>query len=117
MLRRLERLPALGGALRAAQPGVLEDLARWAARRPTGGGAALQASEQDFAAWESLRDGLRRAIEAFETDRASALQAAETEGRLDVGTGEAAPDGYGALVDRYYRVLAHHPPWRRPGRR
>ena len=117
LLRRLERLPALGGALRAAQPGVLEDLARWAARRPTGGGAALQASEQDFAAWESLRDGLRRAIEAFETDRASALQAAETEGRLDVGTGEAAPDGYGALVDRYYRVLAHHPPWRRPGRR
>ena len=117
LLRRLERLPALGGALRAAQPGVLEDLARWAARRPAGGGPALQASEQDFAAWESLRDGLRRAIEAFEADRASALQAAETEGRLDVGAGEAAPDGYGALVDRYYRILAHHPPWRRPGRR
>ena len=77
LLRRLERLPALGGELRAAQPGVLEDLARWAARRPTGGGPALQASEQDFAAWESLRDGLRR----------------------------------------YYRALAHHPPWRRPGRR
>jgi hypothetical protein len=117
LLRRLERLPALGGELRAAQPGVLEDLARWAARRPTGGGPALQASEQDFAAWESLRDGLRRAIEAFEAGRASALQAAETEGRLDVGTGEAAPDGYGALIDRYYRALAHHPPWRRPGRR
>ncbi len=117
LLRRLERLPALGGALRAAQPGVLEDLARWAARRPAGGGPALQATEQDFAAWESLRDGLRRAIEAFEADRASALQAAETEGRLDVGAGEAAPDGYGALVDRYYRILAHHPPWRRPGRR
>ena len=114
LLRRLERLHGLAEALRAAQPGVLEDLARWAAQRPAGGGPALQASEQDFAAWESLRGGVRRAIEAFEAERTRALQAARTEGRLDVGPGEAAPEGYGALVDRYYRALADHP---RPTRR
>ena len=110
LLRRLERLPGLAEALRAARPGVLEDLARWAAQRPTGGGPALQASEQDFGAWESLRGGVRRAIEAFEAERTRALQAARTEGRLDVGSRDAAPEGYGALVDRYYRALADHPP-------
>ena len=115
LLRRLEALPDLRDALREARPGMLEDLARWAAR-PTGGGPALQAFEQDFAPWESLRDGVRQAIEAFEADRTRALQAAETEGRLDVGAGEAAPDGYRALVDRYYRALADHPP-RRPRER
>ena len=110
LLRRLERLPGLADALRADRPGVLEDLARRAAQRPTGGGSALQASDQDFAAWESLRGGVRRAIEAFEAERTRALQAARNEGRLDVGPREAAPDGYGTLVDRYYRALADHPP-------
>ena len=110
LLGRLERMPGLAEALRAARPGVLEDLARRAAQRPTGGGPALQAFEQDFAAWESLRGGVRRAIEAFEAERTRALQAARTEGRLDVGSREAAPEGYGALVDRYYRALADHPP-------
>ena len=117
LLRRLERAPGLVEALRAARPGVLDDLTRRAAQRPTGAGPALQASEQDFAAWESLRDGLRRAIEAFEADRARALRAARTEGRLDVGSREAAPEGYGALVDRYYRALADHPPRPRRERR
>ena len=110
-------VPGLVEALRAARPGVLDDLTRRAAQRPTGAGPALQASEQDFAAWESLRDGLRRAIEAFEADRARALRAARTEGRLDVGSREAAPAGYGALVDRYYRALADHPPRPRRERR
>lgn len=117
LLRRLERLPGLAEVLRAARPGVLDDVARWAAASPTGGGRAIQAFEQDFAAWESLRDGVRQAIEVFEADRARALQAAETAGRLDVGAGEAAPDGYGALVERYYRALADHPPRPRPERR
>ena len=117
LLRRLERVPGLVEALRAARPGVLDDLTRRAAQRPTGAGPALQASEQDFAAWESLRDGLRRAIEAFEADRARALRAARTAGRLDVGSREAAPEGYGALVDRYYRALADHPPRPRRERR
>ena len=110
LLRRLERVPGLAEALRAARPGVLEDLARWAAQRPAGGGPALQASGQDFTAWENLRGGVRRAIEAFEAERTRALQAARTEGRLDVGAREAAPEGYGALVDRYYRALADQPP-------
>ena len=115
LLRRLERVPGLAEALRAARPGVLEDLARWAAQRPAGGGPALQASGQDFAAWESLRGGVRRAIEAFEAERTRALQAARTEGRLDVGAREAAPEGYRALVDRYYRALADQPPPTRRG--
>ena len=114
LLRRLEGLPGLAEALRTARPGVLDDLARWAAQRPAGGGRALQASGQDFAAWESLRGGVRRAIEAFEAERTRALQAARTEGRLDVGVREAAPEGYRALVDRYYRALADQPP---PARR
>ena len=117
LLQRLERLPGLVEALRAARPGVLDDLARRAAQHPTGAGPALQAFEQDFTAWESLRNGLRRAIEAFEADRARALRAARTEGRLDVGSREAAPEGYGALVDRYYRALADHPPRPRRERR
>ncbi len=116
LLRRLEALPDLRDALRAAQPGVLEDLARWAAR-PGARGPALQAVEQDLAAWESLRDGVRQAIEAFEADRARALRAAETRGRLDVGAAETAPGGYRALVDRYYRSLADHQPRTRPERR
>ena len=114
LLRRLEALPDLGDALRAARPGALEDLTRWAEARPTGAGPAIEAFEQDFTAWESLRNGVLQAIEAFETDRARELRAAETRGRLDVGAGDAAPDGYGALVDRYYRALADHPPRRRP---
>ena len=114
LLRRLESLPDLRETLRAARPGVLEDLARRAAG-PAGGGGALRGREQDFAAWESLRDGLRQAIEAFEADRARALQAATTGGRLDVGAGEAVPDGYGPLVERYYRSLADRRP--RPERR
>ena len=114
LLRRLEALPDLRDGLRAARPGALEDLTRWAEARPTGGGHAVEAFEQDFTAWESLRNGVRQAIEAFETDRARELRAAETRGRLDVGAGDAAPDGYGALVDRYYRALADHPPRRRP---
>ena len=117
LLRRLERLPGLVEALRASHPGLLDDLALRAASRLTGAGPALQASEQDFAAWEDLRSGLRRAIEAFEADRARALRAARIEGRLDVGSREAAPEGYGALVDRYYRALADHPPRPRRERR
>ena len=116
LLRRLESLPDLHEALRAARPGVLEDLARWAGR-PTGGGPALQAFEQDFAAWESLRDGVRQAIEAFEADRADALQAVASGGRLDVGAREAIPDSYRTLVERYYRSLADHQPRSRPERR
>ena len=116
LLRRLESLPDLHEALRAARPGVLEGLARWAAR-PTGGGPALRAFEQDFAAWESLRDGVRQAIEAFEADRAGALQAVANGGRLDVGAREAIPDSYRALVERYYRSLADHQPRSRPERR
>ena len=116
LLRRLESLPDLHEALRAARPGVLEDLARWAGR-PTGGGPALQAFEQDFAAWESLRDGVRQAIEAFEADRAAALQAVAGGGRLDVGAREAIPDSYRTLVERYYRSLADHQPRSRPERR
>ena len=116
LLRRLEALPELREALGAARPGVLEDLARWAAATPAGGGPALQAVEQDFAAWESLRDGILRAIEAFEADRTRALQAAETRGRVDVGVEQAVPDEYLPLVDRYYRALADHPP-RRPRER
>ena len=49
LLRRLDRLPGLVEALREARPGVLDDLARRAAQRPTGAGPALQA----------LRAGLR----------------------------------------------------------
>ena len=113
LLRRLEELPDLRDALGEARPGVLEDLARWAGLRPTGGGPAFQAVEQDFAAWESLRAGVLQAIEAFQANRTRALRAVETGGRLDVGAGETVPDGYRPLVDRYYRALADHPP-RRP---
>ena len=109
LLRRLEELPDLEDALRAAWPGALEDLAGWAAR-PGGGGPARQAFEPDLAAWESLRDGLRQALEAFDADRSRALPAAEARGRLDVGAREAAPEDYRALVERYYRALADHPP-------
>ena len=112
LLRRLEGLPDLEDALRAAWPGALEDLAGWAAR-PGGGGPARQAFAPDLAAWESLRDGLRQALEAFDADRSRALPAAEARGRLDVGAREAAPEDYRALVERYYRALADHPP-RRP---
>ena len=112
LLRRLEELPDLEDALRAAWPGALEDLAGWAAR-PGGGGPARQAFEPDLAAWESLRDGIRQALEAFEAARSRALPAAEARGRLDVGAREAAPEDYRALVERYYRALADHPP-RRP---
>ena len=117
LLRRLEELPDVMGALRAAQPGALEDLTRRAAPHPAGGGPAIEAFEQDFTAWESLRDLIRRTIEMFEADRTRELRAAETRGRLDVGAGEAAPAGYGALVDRYYRALADQAPRRRPQRR
>ena len=113
LLQRLEGLPDLEDALRAAWPGALEDLAGWAARPGGGGPAARQAFEPDLAAWESLRDGLRQALEAFDADRSRALPAAEARDRLDVGAREAAPDDYRALVERYYRALADHPP-RRP---
>ena len=114
LLRRLEALPDLRDALGEARPGVLEALARWGTPGPAAAGPASQASEQDFAAWESLRDGVRQAIEAFEGDRTRALQAAEVGERRDVGAGEAVPDGYRALVDRYYRALADQPAPRSP---
>ena len=116
LLRRLEALPDLRDALGAVRPGVLEALARWGAPGPAAAGPAFQASEQDFTAWEILRDGVRQAIEAFEADRTRALQAAEVGGRLDVGAGEAVPDSYRALVDRYYRALADPPGPRPPSR-
>ena len=116
LLRRLESLPDLREALRAARPGALEDLARRAAGS-TGGGGALRGFEQDFAAWDSLLAGVRQAFEAFEADRLRALQEAAAGGRLDVGAGESVPDGYRPLVERYYRSLADHPPRPRPGRR
>jgi len=109
LLRRLEALPDLRDALGEARPGLLEALARWGEPGPAAVGPAFQASGQDFAAWESLRDGVRQAIEAFEADRTRALQAVEVRGRLDVGAGETVPDGYRTLVDRYYRALADHP--------
>ena len=109
LLRRLEALPELRDALGEARPGLLQALARWGEPGPAAAGPAFQASAQDFAAWESLRDGVREAIEAFEADRTRALQALEVRGRLDVGAGETVPDGYRALVDRYYRALADHP--------
>ena len=108
-LRRLEGLPELRDALGEARPGVLEELARWAAT-PIGGGPALQAVEQDLAAWGILRDGIVQAIEAFEADRTRALQAAGTAGRHDVGADDAVPEEYRPLVDRYYRALADRPP-------
>lgn len=117
LLRRLEGMPDLRDALGEARPGSLEDLARLAAATPTGGGPALQAVAQDFAAWEMLRDGILRAIEAFEENRTRALRAAETAGRLDVGADESVPDAYRPLVDRYYRALADQPPRRTRGRR
>lgn len=116
LLRRLESLPDLRETLGATHAGVLEDLARGAAG-PAGGGGALRGFEQDFAAWESLRDGVRQAIEAFEADRTRALQAAAAGGRLDVGAGETVPDGYRPLVERYYRSLADRRPRPRPERR
>ena len=110
LLRQLDASPGLTDAVRSARPGALEDLARWAF---TGAGPGTEAFKQDFAAWEILHAGVRQAVEAFEADRARTLLRAETEGRLAVGSGDAAPDGYRALVDRYYRSLAGHPP-RRP---
>ena len=116
LLRRLESLPELREALRAARPGALEDLARRAAGS-TGGGGALRGFEQDFAAWDSLLAGVRQAVEAFEADRLRALREAAAGEGLDVGAGESVPDGYRPLVERYYRSLADHPPRPRPGRR
>ncbi len=109
LLQQLEASPALESALRAARPGALEDLARWAAQRFTGSAPGTEAFTQDYAAWESLRAGLRAALERIVADRAAALRRARRAGRVNAGPDDAAPEGYEAIVDRYYRSLADAP--------
>ena len=102
-------------ALAAAQPGALDELARWAALPADGGGGApLRAVAPDLAVWDRLRAGIRQALEAFTADRARALAAAGPTGDLDVGAGAATPDSYRALVERYYRAIAERSPAPQP---
>ena len=84
----------------------MESLERWAEHRFSGSAPGTEAFQQDYADWEVLRAGLRAALEAIAADRASALQRARRAGRLDAGATDAAPDGYEAVVRRYYRALA-----------
>ena len=106
LLRQLQASPALEAALRGMRPGAVESLERWAEHRFTGSAPGTEAFKQDYADWEILRAGLRAALDAIAADRAAALQRVRREGRLDAGADDAAPEGYGAIVRKYYRALA-----------
>ena len=106
LLGQLEASPALDAALRGMSPGAVESLEQWAEHRFTGSAPGSEGFKQDYAAWEILRAGLRAALDAIAADRAAALQRARREGRLDAGSDGAVPDGYEAIVQRYYRALA-----------
>ncbi len=106
LLRQLEASPGLEAELRGMRPGAVESLERSAEHRLTGGAPGTEAFKQDYAAWEILRAGLAAALDAIAADRAAALQRARREGRLDAGSDDAVPDGYEAIVQRYYRALA-----------
>ncbi len=110
MLRQLGASPALEAALRGMRPGAVESLERWAEHRMTGSAPGTEAFKQDYDDWEILRAGLRHALDAISADRAAALRRARREGRVDAGGDGAAPDGYEAIVRRYYRALAEQRP-------
>jgi hypothetical protein len=65
-----------------------------------------EAFKQDFAGWESLRRDLDLALERYESAVSERLARRLAEDRLSAGGSERVPDGYRALIARYYESLA-----------
>ena len=91
------------------RPDLARDLERWARDWRSGAAPGTEAYKQDLSEWPALYGELRYVLEELEASRSRALAADEADGRLHVGPGEATPESYRRLVDRYYRSLAARP--------
>ena len=106
LMRQLAESPELLERLTRQRPNAEQDLEQWAQHWQTGAAPGTEGYKQDFAAWESLRDDLEVALEAYEASRSRDLRAEEIGDRLAVGSSEQMPEAYRRLVERYYRSLA-----------
>ena len=106
LMRQLAESPELLERLTRQRPNAEQDLEQWAQHWQTGAAPGTEGYKQDFAAWESLRDDLEVALEAYEASRLRDLRAEEIGDRLAVGSSEQMPEAYRRLVERYYRSLA-----------
>ena len=106
LMRQLAESTQLLEQLRRQRPEAEQDLERWAQQWQSGPAPGTEAAKQDFSAWESLRDDLLVALEAFEALRSRDLREEEIGDRLTVGPSDQTPDAYRRLVERYYQSLA-----------
>ena len=106
LMRQLAESPELLERLTRQRPNAEQDLEQWAQHWQTGAAPGTEGYKQDFAAWESLRDDLEVALEAYEASRSRDLRAEEIGDHLAVGSSEQIPEAYRRLVERYYRSLA-----------
>ena len=106
LMRQLAESPELLERLTRQRPTAEQDLAQWARHWQSGPAPGTEAYKQDLAAWESLRDDLQVAVEAFEASRSRDLREEEIGDRLTIGARDQAPEGYRRLVERYYRSIA-----------
>ena len=109
LMRQLTESTELLEELERQRPRVQQDLERWAQQWRSGSAPGTEAAKQDFSAWESLRDDLRVALEAFEASRSRELREETIGDRLTVGPSDQMPDAYRRLVERYYQSLATQP--------
>ena len=109
LMRQLAESPELLEQLSRERPTLKQDLERWAQQWVSGPAPGTEAFKQDFSAWESLRDDVELALEAFEALRSRELTEKETDDRLNVGPNERMPEEYRRLVEEYYRSLATDP--------
>ena len=68
-----------------------------------------EAFKQDFAKWESLRQGVASAMDRYEAGIAQRLAEREASERVTAPLKDEVPERYSESVIRYYRSLSRRP--------
>lgn len=105
-VRQLQQTEDLLERMRREDPALSERLAGLEGWTPSRSAPGTEAFKQDFARWDSLRQSVALALERFEAELATRLDANEARDRLAAGGDIRTPARYRRQVSEYYRSLA-----------